>query len=266
MKILVVEDEKLARESLISVLQKVRPDAEVYGCKRAVEGLEYVKEHSCDVAFLDIEMRGMSGIDLAENLRDIKPNINIIFTTGYDEYTGEAIQMHASGYILKPVTAEKVARELSDLRHPVTEPMRRMRLQTFGNFEAFYDDEPIRFTYAKTKELFAYLVDRNGAMCTNQEIIAALWEEEGFDEGNHESYLKNIRSDLITTLESIGCGDILIRRRGAIGIVPNLVYCDYYCYLAGVKEVRRLYRGEYMSQYSWAEVTHAALDADLAKN
>jgi len=48
-----------------------------------------------------------------------------------------------------------------------------------------------------------------------------------------------------------------------LGLVPDMLYCDYFSFLAGAKEVRRNYRGEYMSQYSWAELTHAALDREM---
>lgn len=61
-------------------------------------------------------MRGVSGIDVAKQLKEIIPDINIIFVTGYDEYTKDAMAIHASGYIEKPVTAGKVRKETEDLR------------------------------------------------------------------------------------------------------------------------------------------------------
>ena len=122
----------------------------------------------------------------------------------------------------------------------------------------------MKFSYTKTKELLAYLVDRCGALCSNREITAVLWEEDGRD---HASYLKSIRADLVTVLEEHGYGNVLVRRRGGIGIIPSKVVCDYYIYLNRMKHRGKPddeplyleYRGEYMTQYSWAEVTNSIL-------
>ena len=90
----------------------------------------------------------------------------------------EAFELHASGYLLKPVTPVKIRQELDNLRCPVQSVSRnRVRFQTFGNFEAFIDGKPVKFQYELTKEMLAYLVDRNGALCTNGEIMAVLWED-----------------------------------------------------------------------------------------
>ena len=77
------------------------------------------KENGCDVAFLDIHMRGMTGVQVAKKLKEINPKLNIIFVTGFSEYKGEAMDMKASGYIMKPVTKEEVAQELEELRFPI---------------------------------------------------------------------------------------------------------------------------------------------------
>lgn len=261
MKILAVDDEKLALESLMDSVKKAVPDAELSGFRKPQEALEYVSETGCDVAFLDIEMRGMTGIEVAECLKQINPQVNVIFTTGYSEYAGDAFRMHASGYIMKPITPEKVKRELEVLRFPIgEEKSQKVQIQAFGNFEVFIDHQPVRFQYSKTKELLAYLVDRNGALCTNQEIIATLWEDaEDTRESSHISYMKNIRTDLATTLEAFGCADVLVRQRGRMGIIPEKVECDYFDYLAGKENGIRAFRGEYMTQYSWGEYTLGTL-------
>lgn len=79
----------------------------LFPCSKVSEALTCMQENPCDIAFLDIRMRSMTGLELARKLKDIHPKINIIFVTGYDEYAGEAMRLHASGYIEKPVTEEK---------------------------------------------------------------------------------------------------------------------------------------------------------------
>ncbi len=264
MKILAVDDEKLALEGLVRAIRAAVPEAEVLGYRDPAEALRCAEENPLFAVFLDIEMRGMDGITLAGNLLAAKPKTNIIFTTGYGEYAGKAFDLHASGYIMKPVTEEKVRAELNALRYR-TAPEEELQLvvRAFGNFEAYIGGEPVRFQSAKAKELLAYLVDRRGAVCSNGELLSALWEDDG-EESNHMSYLKKIRRSLSDTLETAGCGDVIVRSRGGTAIRTDRISCDYYRYLAKGNEpgMPPLYRGEYMMQYSWAEFTHGVLERD----
>ncbi|MCR5666048.1 MAG: response regulator [Eubacterium sp.] len=256
MEIIAVDDEKLALESLVSSIEKAAPNAGVHGFRLGADAIAYALETNCDIAFLDIELRGESGLEIARALKEMNPKINIIFTTGYGEYAGDAFGIHASGYVMKPITEEKIAHELKNLRHPYEEKEDRLLVKAFGNFEVFADGQPLKFQYTKAKELLAYLVDRNGALASNQEILATLWEDDDL-ESNHSSYLKNIRKDLMETLAEAGHEDVLVRQRGKMGIVPDKISCDYFDYLNG--ENMDAYRGEYMTQYSWSELTHGLL-------
>lgn len=259
MNIMAVDDERIALEGLVDAIRKAAPDAEVRGFRYAEDALEYAETAPCDVAFLDVEMTGLNGVTLAERLKLLNPDVNIIFATGFGRYRDAAFDLHASGYLTKPITAEKVKKELAELRRPVRE-QKRIRVQAFGNFEVYLDGRPMTFKYSRTKELLAYLVDRRGALCTNGEIMAILFEDDG-----HETYLRSLRKDLSDTLEAAGCGGIITQQRGRLGIVPEEIECDYYDWCAG-KRTGETYRGEYMSQYSWSEYAHAALDQEAAKD
>ena len=251
MEIIVVDDEKMALENMQAILAREIPDAQVRFFRKPKEALEHVEQEHCDIAFLDVEMREMTGVELAQQIKEISPYTNIVFTTGYAEYAGKAMELHASGYILKPVTEEKIRIELENLRHPVEErPKSRLLIRTFGNFEVFFNGAPLDFQYKKTRELLAYLVDRKGALCTNAEIIKVLWNDE--DESSKNSYLKNIRSDLLNGLRGVDCEDIISRQWGRMGIIPEKVQCDYYDFLKGDTRAINAYRGEYMDQYEWA--------------
>ena len=179
MRILVVDDERHVLEGIVHTISQVLTDSEIMPFKNPIEALEYAKEYLCDIAFLDIEMRGINGIELARKLKGIHSKTNIIFVTGYSQYANEAFALHASGYLMKPITKEDVANELNNLRNAISQyTQKRVRVQTFGNFEVFIDNKAVKFRYNKTKELFAYLIDRNGAMCSNEQLEAVLWEDE----------------------------------------------------------------------------------------
>lgn len=254
MRIVAVDDEIIALEGLIKSISEVVPDADLCGFRYPDEAIEYIKSNGVDIAFLDIEMIQMSGVELAEELKKINPDVNVIFSTGYGHYRDVAFDMHASGYLVKPITVEKVKKEIQNLRRPIAP--RKIKVKTFGNFEVTINGKPLDFKYRKAKEAFAYLVDRNGATCSIGEMMAVLFE----DDDGHETYFKSIRKDLIDTLAREGCGDVLIVQRGMLGIKKELVDCDYFDYLDGKLTLNKSYHGEYMSQYSWSEITHAELD------
>lgn len=259
MVIIAADDERLALAGLTRAIQKAVPEGEIHGFRNAEDVLTFMKDHSCDIVFLDIEMRGTNGVELAKKMKALNPTVNIIFTTGYSDYMQEAFLIHASGYVMKPVTPEKILAEIKELRYPIKQNQKKkVRIQTFGNFEVFVEEHPIKFRYNLTKELLAYLVDRKGALCENAEISEVLWDEEWM--GDHSSYLKAIKADLLSVFDKIDCADVIVRQRGKIGICPEKVDCDYFDWLAGKPSAINAYGGEYMHQYSWSEVTHGSLE------
>ena len=82
MIIMAVDDEKLALEGLMKSIREVEPNAEVVGFRKPAEAMEYFKEHACDIVFLDIQMRGVNGVNLAKEMKLLRPMVNVIFATG----------------------------------------------------------------------------------------------------------------------------------------------------------------------------------------
>lgn len=260
MRIIAVDDEKIALDALSSAIKAIVAEDEVLSFRYPEDAIEYAKKSVCDIAFLDVEMAGISGVELAAELKKYNSEINIVFCTGYGNYRDAAFELHASGYLMKPITPEKVKHELENLRRPIFEK-KKLKVQTFGNFEVYADGKPLNFKYRRTKELFAYLVDRVGAMCTVGEIIGILFENEG----GREDYFQKLRRDLLATLDEAGCTGAIVHKRGMLGVVVTELQCDYYDYLNKKKELSTSYFGEYMSQYSFAEYTNAQLYARLKK-
>ena len=263
MKILAVDDEQMGLKALVSAIQKADPEAEVCGFRSSKEALASVSEQDYYAALLDIQMPVMNGIELAKKIKIQSPKTRIIFATGFDDYMKDAFQLHANGYILKPITAAKVKSELDNLtqisesyQEERASAKKRVRFQCFGNFEAFFDDKPIKFKYDKTKEILAYVVSRRGALCTSAEIIVNLWD----DDSNHESYLRGIRKDLVDSFKDLGISDVLNQQRGKLGVAVELVDCDFYDFISGDVAAINSYKGEFMTQYSWGELTNAELD------
>ena len=248
MKILLVDDEKLQLLRLEDSVKSVVKDADIFSFINPLEALEKSKQEQIDIAFLDIEMPKTNGIMLAKSIKVINPKVNIIFVTAYDNYALDAYNLHASGYVSKPVNAEKIKIELEALRYPIeVKSDKKLQVKCFGNFEVFVDGVPVKFTYSKSKEVFAYLVDREGAAININELNAVLWEED------HKSYLRNLICDIQKTLDSLGVKDVFIKRHNECYIDPSKISCDAYEYKNNNPEAIRKYRGEYMYQYEWAK-------------
>ena len=247
MLFLAVDDENLQLNKLVDTLKAADPRCEVLSFNNPLVALEAVKQVKIDVAFLDIEMGGMNGVELGKRLKQFNPNINIIFVTGYDQYAIDAYSMHASGYLTKPVSVERIKAELSNLRYPMPggNDANRLKAQCFGQFEVFYNNKPIKFARSKTKEMLAYLIDKRGAMVSVKELSQALFGE---DKG---SYIRNLVADLTQALKELNIEEIFVKRFNSYGIDSSLISCDYYDYLKGEPYAVKAYRGSYMEQYSW---------------
>ena len=260
MKTIVVDDSRLAASTLSRIIRHLDPQGSCQTVYTAAEALSAFDEDFFDVAFLDIEMPGANGLELARRLKVAAPQTNVVFVTGYPEYALDAWQTQASAFLVKPVDEQGVVRALEQLRVPISPRQDEgLFVQCFGNFEVFMDGVPLPFERSHTKELFAYLVDRRGALVTNGELMAVLWEGLP-DTASRRSQLRTLVSDLRKTLEQVGMADALIKRRGGVALNLPVECVDYYGFVARRPWAINLYRGQYMCQYSWAEQTTALLD------
>ena len=134
----------------------------------------------------------------------------------------------------------------------------KVRIRTFGYFDVFVGDTPIAFRNEKSKELLALLVDRKGGYVTSEEAIGFLWEDSPADSLTLSRYRK-VALRLKNTLEEYGISGIIESVNGKRRIVPDRVQCDLYDYLSGKEEYSALFKGSYLTNYSWAENTLAEL-------
>jgi len=243
-----VDDEPLMLGALMNAIKASDDITFVADFTSCEDALDYIKNNPADIAFLDINMRGMGGLVLAEKIIVSCPDCKIVFCTGYEEYAIPAFKLHASGYLMKPVSAKDVQVEIDNIKG-IRQTEKPLTVKCFGNFEVYARGEKLTFKRSKTKELFAFLVDRNGAGVTVSEIGVALWEND--EEQNH-NYIHQLFRDLRQSLEAVGAEEIFERNNYFYSLNPKKLDCDYYAYL---KTGKPEFRGEYMSQYSWAEET-----------
>lgn len=263
-KYIVLDDEVIAANYVAELIRENDPDAEVTVKNNSIEALKLAKEIGFDVCFIDIQMPGLNGVEFAFELKKVYPRTNFVFITGYSDFMGNAFKLDASDYILKPANSDQVKHAIENLRYQPRENEEKsnaniikpkVKINCFGNFDVLVDGQPVKFKFDKTKELLAFLVHRKGARCSTKEIMVVLWEDEG-----HDSYFRMLKKDLKDSLNFLGCGELIYSERGSMCLAHlECVECDYFIWSDNHQEGSKLYRGEYMVQYSWAEEVNAII-------
>ena len=261
MQIICVDDEALVLGLTVSLCKELPQQPQTQGFQKAADALGWLQTHNADIAILDINMPDMDGITLAARIKELHPDTAIIFLTGHAQYAVDAFGLHASGYLLKPVGAQRLAAEVNYAMSGRRAVQNRMRVQahTFGEFDLFVDDQPVVFGRARAKELLAYLIDRKGSYVSRSNIFAALWEDAFYDRSMQKQLDVVIRS-LRATLDQYGIGDLLEIHKGLLRIIPEKMDCDLYRFFAGDSDAVNAYRGEYMSAYAWASLTESYME------
>jgi transcriptional regulator with XRE-family HTH domain len=116
--VIMVDDSKVILTEGLAVLEEVLPDAEIKGFIWPQEAIDYARANRVALAVLDIELGNSSGLALCRTLLEINPRTNVLFLTAYPDYSLDAWGTEACGFMLKPITAEGVRRQLQKLRYP----------------------------------------------------------------------------------------------------------------------------------------------------
>ena len=215
-----VDDQQEVTNLMKKMLTKIDPNGTHLTAANMDEAFSLLSDE-VQIIFLDIEMPGISGLEAADILQKRYKKLNVIFVTGHPEYSFDAHGVHPSGFLAKPVDEQDIRKELIHLRFPIETPKSPLKVQC-SPFAVFAGDKPFVFKSDRTLELFAYLVYRNGAFCTNGELISVLWEGNMAKNGR----LRQLIMDMRDCLKEVGAENIIIKKYGRIGINNNLIEFD----------------------------------------
>lgn len=261
MNIILVDSNPKTLAALKKTINDIFDYANVTYVTSGKQVLDYVKCNKVDVIVCDMHMQDMLGIDLAKKLKKICPKINIIFNTSDNSYKADALDLKVSGYITKPCTKSKLEKELNELRYPVVEEGGILRVQCFGNFSVYKENgEIFKFSRSKEKELLAYLIYKCGSEVSIRELGAILFEDRSYDE-KQQAYLQQLLFCLNKDLKKVNCEKLLVRTYNSISINTDCVDCDYYRFNKDDPSAKRMYNGEFMMQYDWADYALSYLDS-----
>ncbi|WP_138755159.1 response regulator [Paenibacillus sinopodophylli] len=196
LKAILIDDEEPALVHLERLL-KADGRVQIAGMyTSAQEGLDHLAQNDADVAFLDIGMPEMNGLQAAERIQSLYPHIRIIYVTAYSAYAVEAFELYALDYLLKPVDASRIGKTLNRIeeyakltsKQPlvvVSEPsgnelsvrlFKRLELRGGGGLNG-----KVKWRTKKAQELFAYLLHLEGTWVTKDRLIETLWREQEQD-------------------------------------------------------------------------------------
>ncbi len=250
-----VDDDINHLNESMAILKANSDVSEVEGFLNPAEALSYISSHFVPVVLLDIRMPGMDGLTLAERIQEINPRTNVIFVTTYSHYLPKAFSIHASGYIMKPITEKKFEDEVRNLRFLPEEEKMGFYARTFGSFSLSYDGEEIAFSTPLEKEMAAFFVDRNGK--------AADIETIGKELGVEEKEALGAIYGLMDLFSSLGEDGVIIKTRKGFFFDSSMIASDLSEALDGIKEAKDLFMGDYLSPYPWAKNRQKELSSIL---
>lgn len=260
MRAIVVDDEPMMIKSFMRLSSGIE-DLQVLSTFESPEdALEFVKSNTVDIAFLDVEMPTMSGIQLAKELRSVRPDILIVIISAYGEYIKDSNNIGADYYIVKPYKHETLEMMMSRMRLLVKRQQKEIYMKTFGEFEVLKNGKPTSIT-GKAKEILAYCVIMRGKEVSNEEIYSALWEGREYNNVNMKVYYNAIKR-LKDSLSEDSIPDLLISTKRGQLANTDIFDCDLYEWLdKGNKDISKIHDG-FMTKYEWA---HKVLEKSLAK-
>ncbi|MBR5390454.1 MAG: response regulator [Clostridia bacterium] len=251
MRTIIVDDEQLMLKRFARLGGGI-PDLNIVGkFQSAQEALDYAKETPIDLAFLDIAMPEMSGVELAKKLRSLRGDILIVFVTAYDDYLWDFNQIGGDYYIIKPYSRKTLEMAMERIRLISHRQHKALYIQTFGRFLVMRDGNPLPLT-GKAKEILALVVTRRGKEISNEEIYSTLWEGREYSNANM-SVLYNALHRLKKALKEADCESLLISTTRGQMINTALFDCDYYAWQDKNMGMRDKFEGEFLSEYSWGE-------------
>ena len=239
LRVIIVDDEQLSLKRLRRILSE---SGEVMDCQtfqNPLKAYEYARDNPIDIAFLDISMPEVNGMNLSRELHELYPAMDVVFVTGYEEFALQAFNINATDYLLKPVSAERVRQTLDKiLRRPRRrEGLPMLEVRMFGGFKLMHPDpdrKPLKLRSPKTEELFAFLLYKRSV--SREEIMDTLWS--GFDSDKASNNLNSNLYYIRKAMSESGLKVCLLADRKKVQIMENSLTCDLYAFEHALREIR----------------------------
>lgn len=252
MRAIIVDDEPIMLRSFMRLSSGI-PNLNVIAQFESGDmAISFVKKNAVEVAFLDIRMPVMNGIEVAVKLREICPNILIVFISAYDEYVRDSNMIGGDYYIVKPYKRETIEIMVQKMQILSQALHTQIKIQMFGRFNVLKNGVPIALR-GKAKEILALVASRCGKEISNEEIYSIIWEERECTNVKMKVYYNALKR-LRQKLEEENLSDLLLSTPRGQMMNVSMVECDYYTWKDDAKHEKTKFDGEFLSEYSWGEV------------
>ena len=273
-----VDDEQLALQHMKKKLGELGTVEVISTFSNAESFLIDMEQLDFQVVFLDIEMPGLNGLDLARIIKEWNKEIYIVFVTAYRDYAIQAFELHSIDYLLKPILKYRLEKTVIRIQEqiqltekspaPVEPALPILTVNCFDEFIAYFQDEPVKWKTAKSKELFAFLVSNLQTYINRDTIIDQLWPEHDYKKAKIQ--LHTSMSHLRKTLDSIGYEQVIIFSNQSYALELDTLQCDAIELenmilqqpevnpenIQAFERIVQQYTGDYMEKnsYEWATV------------
>ncbi len=171
MKVLIVDDEMLARERLASLLAELDDEYSITEAEHGVDALELINKQSPDLVLLDIRMPVMDGLEVAQHLAGLESSPAIIFTTAYQDYALDAFDAQAVDYLMKPVRKERLQQAISKARALSTINVQKLRESDRA------DDRRSHLSTTIHGNIQIIAVEKIHYLKADQKYVSAVWPD-----------------------------------------------------------------------------------------
>lgn len=234
LRAVIVDDEPLALKNLEKMLSQLEGIEIVQSFTNGKNLLNNIHNLDCHVIFLDIEMPGINGIELATILNENGKGLHIVFITAYRDYAVEAFEVNSTDYLLKPISKSRLEATIQRVRNQLklgvdqtsNQPKDKfpLKIQCFGSFNVFFNNEILPWRTSKMRELFAYLLQNQPTPVHKDIIIDRLWGDDDYEKARVKLY--TTISYIRKSFSSIGYDNIIGTVNGSYFLNPIKFHCD----------------------------------------
>ena len=262
MRAILVDDEAIMLRSFMRNSEGI-PELEVVAqFQSSQEAITYAQNNAFELAILDICMPEINGIQLAKKLREIYPDVLIVFISAYDDYIKDFNEISGDYYIIKPYIKSTIATMMEKMVLLSSKQQKKdIYIHTIGRFNVLKNGVPLKLS-GKTKEILALITSKCGREISNEEIYSIVWENREYSNESMKVYYNAI-SRLKRILAEADISDLLISTTHGQMLNVSICACDYYAWLNKSEEIKELdVEDDFFAEYSWSEM----LMANISKN
>lgn len=258
MKAIIISDDMLSSKKVVNSIDTIDGIEVVKTFSEPINAKIFVSNNEIDVIFVDITSSKEEKIKFIYEVKRTKTILIVLIANNTNDLQ-YAYNLQVAGFLLKPLKEKVIIEKINFIKYMHSYLYKKVEIKTFGNFSVCINGRAIHFPYKKSKEILAYLINKQGTQVDWPTIAAEVLDEDLYDRTTYNRLHRYIES-LKDTLKENQIINILTCTKGLLSVNTKEFYCDLYAFLDGSEASKNSYFGEYMYEYAWARNRNAYLD------